>query len=146
MKILIISHYYKHKNAMASIRPIKLAKYFSQFGHEVTELTSLQKDNWCQQELNPTFSTDLREIYAVPHWGMKYLTKLYDKLRKRGLKKIWPIRARTWPFQKSKILENQQPSKLALKALFHGHFTILPTDLKIIFCHKVSLMQRNRKN
>lgn len=87
MKILIISHYYKHKNAMASIRPIKLAKYFNQLGQEVTVLTSLQKDNWCQQELEPTYSSEIREIYADPHPSMKYLILLYEKLRKRGQKK-----------------------------------------------------------
>lgn len=69
---------------MASIRPIKLAKYFSQFGHDVTVLTSLQNDNWCQQELEPTYSSDIKEIYAAPHWGMKYLTMLYGKLKERG--------------------------------------------------------------
>lgn len=87
MRILIISHYYKHKNAMASIRPIKLAKYFSQSGHDVTVLTSLQKDNWCKQELTPEQSKDITEIYAPAHWGMRYLTRLYDRLRERGMKK-----------------------------------------------------------
>lgn len=88
MKILIISHYYKHKNAMASIRPIKLAKYFDIEGHEITVLTSLQKDNWCKQELEPTASSSIREIYAPAHIGMKYLTKLYDVLKKRGERRI----------------------------------------------------------
>ncbi|MCM1066927.1 MAG: glycosyltransferase [Muribaculaceae bacterium] len=87
MKILIISHYYKHKNAMASIRPIKLAKYFSRYGHDVTVLTSLQKDNWCKQDLTPTYSDEIREIYAEPHSGMKYLAKVYDKVKQRGQRK-----------------------------------------------------------
>lgn len=88
MKILIISHYYKHKNAMASVRPIKLAKYFSRYGHDVTVLTSLQKDNWCKQDLNPKPSDKIREIYAPSHKGMRYLTKVYEHIRKRGLKRI----------------------------------------------------------
>lgn len=87
MKILIISHYYKHKNAMASIRPVKLAKYFSQSGHEVTVLTSLQKDNWCKQELTPVPSDSITEIYAKSHAGMKYLAGVYDYLKNRGQKK-----------------------------------------------------------
>lgn len=88
MKILIITHFYKHKNAMASIRPIKLAKYFSLAGHNVTVLTSLQKDNWCKQELIPMPCDDIQEIYAPSHKGMTYLTKVYDLLKKRGEKKL----------------------------------------------------------
>lgn len=110
MKILIISHYYKHKNAMASIRPIKLAKYFSQFGHDVTVLTSLQKDNWCQKELNPTYSSDIREIYAAPHWGMKYLTMLYGKLKERGQRKSKAISDN--PDSESKCCEARKSNKL----------------------------------
>lgn len=87
MKILIISHYYKHKNAMASVRPMKLAKYFSRAGHDVTVLTSMQKDNWCKQELTPEPSADITEIYAPSHKGMNYLTALYDYLRRRGERK-----------------------------------------------------------
>lgn len=88
MKILIISHYYKHKNAMASIRPIKLAKYFSALGHDVTVLTSKQKDNWCKQELVPQPTDNICEIYAPEHKGMKYLKKVYSYLSKRGERKI----------------------------------------------------------
>lgn len=88
MNILIISHYYKHKNAMASIRPIKLAKYFDEAGHDVTVLTSLQKDNWCKQELIPFPSNTIKEIYAPTHKGMKYLLKVYDILKRRGERKI----------------------------------------------------------
>lgn len=88
MKILIISHYYKHKNAMASVRPVKLAKYFSRFGHDVTVLTSMQKDNWCKQELTPVPSDDIREIYAPAHKGMAYLIKVYDFMQRRGQRKI----------------------------------------------------------
>lgn len=84
MEILIITHYYKHKNAMASIRPIKFAKYFVQQGYKVTVLTSLQKDNWCKQELEPVASNNIREIYAPEHRGMYYLGKLYAYMKKRG--------------------------------------------------------------
>lgn len=87
MKILIISHYYKHKNAMASVRPIKLAKYFSCSGHDVTVLTSLQKDNWCKQELTPIPSDHITEIYAEAHAGMRFLEKIYNVLKRRGQKK-----------------------------------------------------------
>lgn len=88
MEILIVTHYYKHKNAMASIRPIKLAKYFSQQGHRVTVLTSLQKDNWCKQELNPIPSKNIREIYAPEYKGMYFLRKLYAFMeRRRHIKK-----------------------------------------------------------
>lgn len=45
-KILILTYYYKHKNAMASVRAIKLAKYFSKQGYEVSVLTSSQIDTW----------------------------------------------------------------------------------------------------
>lgn len=69
---------------MASLRPIKLAKYFDEAGHNVSVLTSLQKDNWCKQELNPTPSNTIKEIYAPAHKGMKYLLKVYDILKKRG--------------------------------------------------------------
>lgn len=73
---------------MASIRPIKLAKYFSAEGHDVTVLTSLQKDNWCKQELIPVPSANITEIYAAPHVGMKYLSKIYDILKKHAQKKV----------------------------------------------------------
>ncbi len=88
MKILIISHYYKHKNAMASVRAIKLSKYFAQMGNEVTVLASLQKDNWCKQEVTPQKSDNINEIYAPEHKGMQYLRKVYSLMKARGEKRV----------------------------------------------------------
>lgn len=103
MNILIITHYYKHKNAMASVRPIKLAKYFSEAGHKVTVLTSKQKDNWCKQELTPIDSPSIEEIYAPAHHGMRYLLKLYEILKKRGERKIKKAES-----LEKKLVESQQ--------------------------------------
>ena len=69
-KILILTYYYKHKNAMASIRAIKLAKYFSMQGCSVTVLTSNQRDTWTQNYLSPERDSRIVEIYApeVKRW------------------------------------------------------------------------------
>lgn len=69
-KILILSYYYKHKNAMASIRAIKLAKYLSQSGCDVTVLTSNQQDTWTKNYLTPCPDSQITEIYApeVKRW------------------------------------------------------------------------------
>ncbi|MBR0535322.1 MAG: glycosyltransferase [Clostridia bacterium] len=70
-KILIVTYYYKHKNAMASVRAIKLAKYFARQGHEVTVLTSNQKDTWTKSYCDPVADESIREIYApqIARWG-----------------------------------------------------------------------------
>ncbi len=70
MKILLISYYYKHKNAMASVRAIKLAKYFAKQGHDVTVLTSNQKDTWTKSYNEPVADESIKEIYApeVSRW------------------------------------------------------------------------------
>ena len=70
-KILIVTYYYKHKNAMASVRAIKLAKYFARQGHEVTVLTSNQKDTWTKSYCDPVADESIREIYApeVSRWS-----------------------------------------------------------------------------
>ena len=69
-KILIITYYYKHKNAMASVRAIKLAKYFAKQGHQVTVLTSNQKDTWTKSYCDPAPDESINEIYApqVARW------------------------------------------------------------------------------
>ena len=76
-KILIITYYYKHKNAMASVRAIKLAKFFAAQGHDVTVLTSNQIDTWTKDYLTPEPSSVICEIYAPQHrrWTLirKYL-------------------------------------------------------------------------
>ena len=69
-RILILSYYYKHKNAMASVRSIKLAKYFSRQGCEVTVLTSNQRDTWTKNYLTPVPDSLVREVYApeIKRW------------------------------------------------------------------------------
>ena len=84
-KILIISYYYKHKNAMASIRAIKLAKYFSLEGHDVTVLTSNQRDTWTKNINQVVFDSKIKEIYCEEN---KFWTKIYDYLEKRKKNKI----------------------------------------------------------
>lgn len=70
-RILILSYYYKHKNAMASVRAIKLAKYFAKAGCDVTVLTSNQQDTWTKEYLTPVADPKITEIYApeVKRWS-----------------------------------------------------------------------------
>ena len=83
MNILLITYYYKHKNAMASVRAIKLAKYFSAEGHNVTVLTSNQIDTWTKSYVEPEKNENIAEFYApeVKRWSLiqKYLS---DRKRK----------------------------------------------------------------
>lgn len=79
-RILILSYYYKHKNAMASVRAIKLAKYFSRQGCEVTVMTSNQRDTWTKKYLTPVPSPQIREIYAPE---IKRWTRIKDYLDHR---------------------------------------------------------------
>ena len=83
MKILLITYYYKHKNAMASVRAIKLAKYFAKQGHEVSVLTSNQIDTWTKNYLEPQKDDQIAEYYApqVKRWSFiqKYLAKRKQK-------------------------------------------------------------------
>lgn len=78
-KILIITYYYKHKNAMASVRAVKLAKYFAKSGHHVTVLTSNQIDTWTKHYSKPIPDGSITEIYApqISRWDViqKYLAK-----------------------------------------------------------------------
>ena len=78
MNILLITYYYKHKNAMASVRAIKLAKYFSAEGHNVTVLTSNQIDTWTKSYVEPEKDEKIAEFYApeVKRWSLiqKYLS------------------------------------------------------------------------
>ena len=109
MKILLITHYYKHKNAMASVRFIKLAKYFAQEGADVTVLTSMQKDNWCKQEMIPELSSNIREVYAPEHNGMKWLRKVYELAQKRGKKRLKKIK------DKEKDINNKKATSSQIK-------------------------------
>lgn len=87
-KILIISHYYKHKNAMASVRAIKLAKYLDRQGYDVSVLASLQRDNWCKQELTPEPSETIHEYYAPEEKVIQRLNRLTAWIRERGIKRL----------------------------------------------------------
>ena len=107
MKILLITHYYKHKNAMASVRFIKLAKYFAQEGADVTVLTSMQKDNWCKQEMIPELSSNIREVYAPEHNGMKWLRKVYELAQKRGKKRLKKIKDKEKDINNKKATSSQ---------------------------------------
>lgn len=86
-KILIITYYYKHKNAMASVRAIKLAKYFSKIGCDVTVLTSNQKDTWTQNYLEPIVDSNIKEIYAPEIKRWTKIRSYLDERKKRGLEK-----------------------------------------------------------
>ncbi len=83
-KILIISYYYKHKNAMASVRAIKLAKYLSRNGCDVSVLTSNQNDTWTKNYLTPSPDPLITEIYApqVKRWS--YIRAFLDRRKKQG--------------------------------------------------------------
>ena len=82
-KILIISYYYKHKNAMASVRAIKLAKYLSRNGCDVSVLTSNQIDTWTKSYLTPSPNPLITEIYApqVKRWS--YIRAYLDHRKKQ---------------------------------------------------------------
>lgn len=88
MKILLITYYYKHKNAMASVRAIKLAKYFSMQGHEVTVLTSNQIDTWTKSYLEPEKDDKIVEIYAPQIKRWENIQKFLEKRRQKGLEKL----------------------------------------------------------
>ncbi len=84
MKILIISYYYKHKCAMASVRAEKLAKYMSEAGEQVTVLTSMQRDTWTKHYTTPEASDKINEVYAKESrlWGQ--VRRYLDKRGQRG--------------------------------------------------------------
>lgn len=83
-KILILTYYYKHKNAMASVRAIKLAKYFSKQGYEVSVLTSSQIDTWTKKYLTPIKDENIHEMYApqIKRWTI--IRHYLDYRKKRG--------------------------------------------------------------
>lgn len=87
-KILIVSYYYKHKNAMASVRAIKLAKYLSKHGCEVSVLTSNQIDTWTKNYLTPDPDPEITEIYApqVKRWS--YIRSYLDRRKTLGQAKM----------------------------------------------------------
>lgn len=85
--ILIITYYYKHKNAMASVRAIKLAKYLSRLGYDVTVLTSAQIDTWTKNYLNPVPDDIIREFYAPQVQRWTSIRKFLDYRRRSGEEK-----------------------------------------------------------
>lgn len=87
-KILIVTYYYKHKNAMASIRPIKLAKYFSAMGNDVYVLTSKQKDTWTAHYNEVVNDSKIKEMYADEDAKWKIVRKYLDHRGKVGNRKI----------------------------------------------------------
>lgn len=83
-KVLILTYYYKHKNAMASVRPIKLAKYLANQGYEVTVLTSDQKDTWTKQYLTPVPNSSIQELYAPQIWRWTKIREYLDYRKQAG--------------------------------------------------------------
>lgn len=118
-KILIITYYYKHKNAMASVRAIKLAKYFAKLGHDVTVLTSEQIDTWTKNYLMPVPDESITEVYApqVRRWSVirKYLKHRHN--------------AGTAKIEKQKTAADQTegqnvfPAKQGLKTKLRGYLS-----------------------
>ena len=115
-KILIISYYYKHKNAMASVRAIKLAKYLSRNGCDVSVLTSNQIDTWTKNYLTPSPDPQITEIYApqVKRWS--YIRAFLDHRKKRGQAKQ--------PVEQNPAVQTEQhknaDSRRSLKSRFIG--------------------------
>lgn len=87
-KVLILTYYYKHKNAMASVRSVKLAKYLTLQGCVVTVLTSNQRDTWTQNYLTPKPSPEIREIYAPQIGRWTKIRKYLDHRKKVGQAKL----------------------------------------------------------
>ncbi|MBO4733893.1 MAG: glycosyltransferase [Clostridia bacterium] len=86
--VLIITYYYKHKNAMASVRPIKLAKYFKKVGPDVTVLTSNQKDTWTKEYIKPVADPRITEIYATENRRWAFIKKYLSHRGRVGQKRI----------------------------------------------------------
>lgn len=115
-KILILSYYYKHKNAMASVRAIKLAKYFARKCCDVTVLTSSQQDTWTKNYLTPCPDPQITEIYApeVKRWTK--IKGYLDHRRRSGQARL-TNQANAMPKQVSAV-QNAKPS---LKARLKGY-------------------------
>ena len=117
-KILILSYYYKHKNAMASVRAIKLAKYFSKQGCDVTVLTSNLQDTWTKNYLTPNPDPHIKEIYApeVKRW-----TQIKGYLNHR--KKAGQARLANQVSATTKQPSQNQNIKLSMKAQLRGYLS-----------------------
>lgn len=108
--ILIITYYYKHKNAMASVRAIKLAKYFVKAGHKVTVLTSNQVDTWTKHYLEPIPNKNVTEIYAPQIGRWDWIQKYLARRKRRGQERLQRAN------QKATSETVVQSKKLSLKA------------------------------
>lgn len=73
---------------MASVRAIKLAKYLDRQGYDVSVLASLQRDNWCKQELTPEPSETIHEYYAPEEKVIQHLNRLTARIRERGIRRL----------------------------------------------------------
>lgn len=113
MKILLISYYYKHKNAMASVRAVKLAKYFSQQGHDVTVLTSNQIDTWTKSYVEPQADEKIAEYYApqVKRWTL--IQKYLAKRKKKGVARAKTLATVEAPSQTRKSFKARLKSFLS---------------------------------
>lgn len=120
MKILLITYYYKHKNAMASVRAVKLAKYFARQGHEVSVLTSNQIDTWTKNYLEPQKDEQIAEYYApqVKRWA--FIQKYLAKRKQKGVARMEAAN------QASAIKETPQTAqKKSFKARVKGYLSWL---------------------
>lgn len=120
-KILILSYYYKHKNAMASVRAIKLAKYFAKLGCDVTVLTSKQKDTWTKDYITPVYDDQITEIYApeVKRWTQ---IKGYLEHRKKVGSTRLANQTQEAPRRVSAVKSAKQGLKTRLKAYLSWQF------------------------
>ena len=117
MNILLITYYYKHKNAMASVRAIKLAKYFSAQGHDVTVLTSNQVDTWTKSYADPVPDERIAEYYAPEVKRWTFIQKYLASRKQRGLARMASA---------SSVPQTQSvPKKKSLKARVKGFLSWL---------------------
>lgn len=123
-KILIITYYYKQKNAMASIRGIKLAKYLAQQGNEVTVLTSMQKDTWTKKVEKVELDEYISEIYCKEN---KLWRIIFGYLEKRNRKAKENIHSSKLQDSNKIITENSIKSKMIkmLRWIFYFSIAIL---------------------
>jgi glycosyltransferase involved in cell wall biosynthesis len=73
---------------MASVRAIKLAKYFAQQNHEVTVLTSFQRDTWTKGEGNIFETKGVEDIYAAEDKIWSFIFDYLSLRKKRGITKL----------------------------------------------------------
>lgn len=111
-RVLIISNYYKHKNSMASIRAIKLAKYLDRQGFDVSVLTSMQWDGWSYSMNTPEPSESIHEYYAPESVWIKRLYSLQGKIHRRGVSKLAQQSEKTSESTKVKVQKKSIKSEI----------------------------------